>query len=129
MTTPSSFPWVNYKSIYVSGVRSTPTIIIGTDTYVNIVKNINVCNTSKEDIFVNFYLLRVDQANSFSKFNHLINKNTSQDILNITTINGVPAPSSSELTIMPGDILYGYTDSFDHTFDGQISYCELLESS
>jgi hypothetical protein len=126
---PTSLPWVNFESAYVNGVESTPTIMVGTDQYVYVVVSINVCNTSLNDIFVNYYILRVDDGPSNFKYNHLVDANTSQDILNVTMINGVPTTYESIIILMPGDVLYGYSDAVGHKFDCQISYCVLLESA
>jgi hypothetical protein len=128
MTVPSSFPWVNYKMTLTANVNSTPTIVFGSDTHTCVLNNINVCNTSSNDILVYFYVLRIDVGNAFFKFSQFISKNTSQDLLNITTISGVPSPSTSELTLESGDILYGYSNALHNTFDCLISFAELLES-
>lgn len=128
MAVPSSFPWVNYKMTPTANVDSTPTIVFGSDTYTCILNNINVCNTSINDISVYFYILRIDVGPGFFKFNHLISKNTSQDLLNITTIGALPTSSSSGLTLVSGDILFAYSNAVHNTFDCQISYAELLES-
>lgn len=129
MTVPSSFPWVNYKMTLTANISSTPTIVFGSDTHTNILTNINVCNTSANDISLYFYILRVDVGTGFFRFNHFVSKNTAQDLLNITTISGVPAPSTSELTMESGDILFAYSNAVNNKFDCLISYAELLESS
>jgi len=129
MTNPSSFPWVNYKMFPTAGVESTPIPVFGSDSSTCVLSSINVCNTSLTDIYVYFYILRVDVGNFFFKYNHLINQNTSQDILNVTTLNGFGVPYTSELTLESGDLLYAYTDSSSSTCDISISYSELLESA
>jgi hypothetical protein len=128
MTVPSSFPWVNYKMMPTANIDSTPTIVFVNETYTCVLNNMNVCNTSLNDISVYFYVLRIDVRNFFFKYNHFISKNTSQDLLNITTIGATPAPSTSELTLESGDILYGYSNAIHNKFDCLISYAELLES-
>ncbi len=111
-----------------AGIDSTPTIVFGSDSFTSVLVSANVCNTSLNDISVFFYILRVDVGNAFFKYNHFISQNTSQDILNLTTIRSLPAPSPSELILQSGDILYAYSDSVSNTFDCLISYAELLES-
>ena len=128
MTVPSSYPWVNYNMTLTANIDSSPVIVFGSDTHSCVLNNINVCNTSPNDISVFFYVLRLDVGNAFFKFNHFISQNTSQDLLNLTTVNGLPAPSSSELTLQSGDILYAYSNSAINTFDCLISFSELLES-
>jgi hypothetical protein len=129
MAAPSSYPWVIYDSIITIGVESTPTIVFNSNPYTCVLISVLLCNTSANDIFVNFYTNRGDVGNGFVKYNYLISQNTNQDILNTTTINGLPMSSSSESIVRIGDILYAYSDSFSNTFDCMISYAQLLESS
>lgn len=111
-----------------AGIDSTPTIVFGSDLSTCVLGSIFACNTSLTDISVYFYILRVDVGNAFFKFNHFISQNTNQDLLNLTTIRGIPAASDSELILQSGDLLYAYSDSVSSTFDCLISYAELLES-
>ena len=117
MATPTSYPRVSYERALIKGVDSTPKLLLGVDTSTWVMNNISVCNTSENDIRINFYTLEIDNPeNNFFEYNVLIPVNTSKEF-------------SYSKTFLSGDIIYGYSDNNYNTFDCHISYVRLLETS
>jgi hypothetical protein len=128
MTTPASFPWVQFLITPTSSIDTTPTLIFGS-TNTCIIDSIWVCNTSPVDIYVTIYILRVDVGNFYFRNNHLITSQSSQDLLNTSIINGVPLYAPSTMILQSTDILHAYTENPGSTFDCSVSYRQLLEES
>lgn len=128
MTTPTSFPWVQFLITPTSSIEMTPTLIFGSENTC-VIDSIWVCNTSPNDIYVTIYILRIDVGNFYFRNNHLIISQSSQDLLNTSIVNGIPLYAPSTMILQSTDILHAYTETPGSTFDCFVSHRQLLEEA
>lgn len=128
LTTPTSYPWVNFLPQNTSSIMNDPELIFGS---VNtcIIDSIWICNTSTKDIFITIYKLVIDVGNFYFRNNHLVNSQSSQDVLNTSIINSVPVYAPSTMILQSTELLHAYTTTAASTFDCVVSYRQLLQES
>jgi hypothetical protein len=120
LATPTQYPWIVPFNVPSQGVDSTPLLVCGA-SITTFVDSIYVCNTTSNDIFVNFYTLCersmvVTTTYRVNKF--IVPRFASAEIL-----------TESCLTLQTGDLLYGFSDYSGNLFDCTVSGRQLLEAA
>lgn len=127
MADPTQYPWVNFLSTLRTAIDSTPVSIFG-DNYLGsnhacIIDSIFICNTTNDDIFVYVYTLTerlIDSVltpiTTFKFYKQIIPSFKTIEFLNGAGFN-----------MEQGDLLFAYSDQFNHLFDSTVSYRELRE--